>query len=379
MSEKVQLLSDMKSNPMKYRREEMFHLISNGVLTEQDLVSNFNILTERAYSHILHYPSLLDEQRELPISELLYPQSEEGNIDVYFFGVSGVGKSCVLAGLMAQSGRLGFSFDPRGSGGGGIYAMELRNYARTSRLPPAKDQEYIQLIDCDFFYPERRYLDDNGWFDVVEKQRCQKFSFIEMSGIKLADISKKKGHLSLNDLGIGATQLLSNDNNKVIFFVIDTTNEKKIEFSDGSNHWVMQSDILNCVSSLLSKDRSLMKKVEAIHVILTKSDTLGDCINRDVILEALNSQGYRAVIEDINGICEQYNINRTTGFHVGLYPFSIGKFMPGDVYVFDDTDSEKILRAIRGVNLRPKPNINNSKWSKFKQNLYYYMSEWFNK
>lgn len=331
-SMKGDLLTDMKRSPFKYTRDMMYEYISTNALTMADLVDNSDTLTDRAYSHIRRYPRLIDEQRQLPVSRLENPTSEDGNTDVYFFGVSGSGKTCVLAGLMSLTGKLGFRFDPRGPGGGGNYAMELRNYARTSMLPPATDQNYIQVIDGE--------IND-------EENHLHKISLIEMSGEKTAQFAAINNPTDLADLGPGAAGLLSNDNNKVIFFVIDPTNEKNVEMGQGSQQWVMQSDVLNCVSSLLSKNSGLMKKVVAIHVILTKSDTLGDYVDRDVIQDVLNSQGYQAVLEDIKGICEQYNINKQTGFHVGLYPFCVGKFMPGDVYTFDETDSLKVLRVIQ--------------------------------
>ena len=111
-----------------------------------------------------------------------------------------------------------------------------------------------------------------------------------------------------------------------------------------------------------------MKKVIAIHVILTKSDTLGDYVDQNVIQDLLNSQGYQAVLEDIKSICEQYDINKQTGFHVGLYPFCVGKFMAGDVYTFDETDSLKILRVIQ----------KNSVPRRKKGGFFDSLTEWFN-
>lgn len=349
---KGDLLNDMKRYPFKYNREMMYDYISTNALTMSDLVDTSDTLTDRAYSHIKRYPRLIDEQRQLPVSTLENPKSEDGNTDVYFFGVSGSGKTCVLAGIMSLTGKLGFRFDPKGPGGGGNYAMELRNYARTSMLPPATDQNYIQVIDGE--------IND-------EDNHLHKISLIEMSGEKTAEFAAINNPTSLDDLGAGASGLLSNDNNKVIFFVIDPTNEKNVQMGRDSNQWVMQSDVLNCVSSLLSKNKELMKKVVAIHVILTKSDTLGDYVDRDVIQEVLNSQGYQAVLEDIKSICEHYNINKQTGFHVGLYPFCVGKFMPGDVYTFDETDSLKILRVIQ-KNTIPRR----------KKGFFDNLSEWFN-
>lgn len=329
---KGNILSDMKRFPFNYRRELMYDYISTNALTWKDLVEDSHVLTDKAFSHIREYPTLQSEQRILPVAKIEHPQSENGNTDVYFFGVPGSGKSCVLAGLMAQTGNLGFSFDPRGNGGGGNYAIELRNYARRSMLPPKTDDYYIQVIDAE--------IND-------EKNRLHKISLIEMAGERTAAFAAIEDTENLNDLGPGAAQLLSNNNNKVIFFVIDPTNEKNVKLSEDSDHWFMQSDVLNCISSLLSKNRKLMEKIVAIHVILTKSDTLGDYVDSNVMQNVLSTQGYSAVLGDLKKICEKYDINKQTGFKVGIYPFCVGKFMPGDVYTFDDTDSLKILRVIQ--------------------------------
>ena len=236
---KGDLLNDMKRFPFKYNREDMYDYISSNALTMKDLVDDSCVLTDRGYSHIKKYPHLIDEQRQLPVSRLENPHSEDGNTDVYFFGVSGSGKTCVLAGLMSLTGQLGFRFDPKGPGGGGNYAMELRNYARTSMLPPATDQNYIQVIDA-------QINDEDG--------NLHKIALIEMSGEKTAEFAAIENPTSLEDLGAGASGLLSNDNNKVLFFVIDPTNEKNVQMGRDSSQWVMQSDVLDCVSSLLSKN-----------------------------------------------------------------------------------------------------------------------------
>lgn len=329
---KGDLLTDMKLFPFKYSREKMYEYISTGALTWNDLVETSHVLTDKAFSHIREYPTLKHEQRPLPLSRLDNPQSEDGNTDVFFFGVPGSGKSCVLAGLMAQTGNLGFSFDPRGNGGGGNYAIELRNYARRSMLPPKTDDLYIQVIDAE--------IND-------EENRLHQLSLIEMAGERTAAFAAIENPENLEDLGPGAAQLLSNDNNKVLFFVIDPTNEKNISVSESSDQWYMQSDVLNCISSLLSKNKALMKKIVAMHVILTKSDTLGEYVDSATLQQVLTDQGYSAVLGDLKKICEKYGINMQTGYQVGIYPFCVGKFMPGDVYTFDPTDSLRILRVIQ--------------------------------
>lgn len=350
------LLEDIKNTPSNYSREKMYEIISNNILSRDELVDNYNILTDRAYYHIMRYPHLEDEQRELPISHIEKPCSEPGNIDVYFFGVSGSGKTCLLAGLLSLSGQLGFQVDPRGPGGGGPYAIELRNYVRTSMLPPRTDQSFIQVIDAQ--------VNDRGL-------NLTKISFIEMSGIKIAEFAVMDNPLHLEDLGPGAADLLINDNKKILFFVIDPTNEKNVKTNEGNILYIKQSDVIVKVLNLLSKHKSLMEMVEAIHIIITKSDTLGECFDGNTIRELLIAQGYMAPLSRIKRICETYNINNSIGFHAGIYPFSIGKFLPGDVYTFDEMDSLKILRSTPVQSCVYGPPFPNSFFSK--------LAQWFNK
>lgn len=339
---KGNLLTDMKRYPFKYNRNMMYEFISTNALTMEDLVDNSHTLTDRAYSHIKRYPHLQDEQRKMPVASNPNPMSQPGNTDVFFWGVPGSGKTCVLAGLMALSGQLGFRFDPMGPGGGGMYASEIQNYARHSMLPPKTDDLFIQVIDA-------QINDDNG--------HIHKLSMIEMAGERTAQFAAMDNPSSFADLGPGAEALLSNDNNKVFFFVIDPTNDKNVEIQ-GKTYWVKQSNVLNCVSSLLSKNKELMKKVVAIHIILTKSDTLGEYVDQNAIQQVLCDQGYQAVLADINDILDTYDINKQTNFTLGLFPFCIGRFMAGDVYTFDETDSLKILRVIQHNSIPspdPKP------------------------
>ena len=333
---KGNLLTDIKRAPFNYGRVEMYKYISTKTLTYDDLVTGSRLLTDKGYHHILNHPTLKSEQRELPTSSLDNPCSQPGNTDVYFFGIPGSGKTCVLASLMNLTGQLGFDFDPRGPGGGGQYAVELQNYARSSLLPPKTDDKYIQVIDCQI---EKK--------DKKGRTYIHNFSIIEMGGEKTRDFALRENITTFEDLGPGAASLLENDNNKVIFFVIDPTNEKYVVMDDGSTQLIKQDNVLNCVASLLAKNEQLMKKISAIHIILTKADTLGSHVDAEVIKARLAQQGYQAVMARIRKLCQTYNINKATGFQVGLFPFSIGAFMPGELYTFDGKDAKKVLTMIQ--------------------------------
>ncbi len=320
------LIDDMKKNPSKYGREKMFDIISNNRLTREDLIDN-NLLTESAYQHIIRYPKLEDEQRDLPMSRIEHPCSEHGNIDVYFLGVAGSGKTCALAGLISLAGQHGFRIDPRGHGCGGAYAMELFNYARTSMIPPSTDPNHICVIDA-------QVDDDNG--------HKHKVSLIEMTEEKFFE-----------DIKVGTLGLLPNDNKKVLLFIIDLTKEDCAVTNDGVKFCIKQRIAVENIINILSRNESIIKNVTAIHFILTKSDALGDDIDYNTIRERLTTQGYTTLLSQIRRVCEMYYINKSMGFQVGLYPFSIGKFMPGDVYSFDETDSLKILRLLSYTPIHP--------------------------
>lgn len=335
------LLRDIKRVPSDYSRERMYEIISSNRLSREDLVYNHHVLTDRAYEHIRRYPHLEDEQRELPFSRIEKPYSEHGNIDVYFFGLSGSGKTCLLAGLMGLSGQLGFQFDPRGPGGAGNFASELRNYSRCSMLPPHDCKNYIQIIDA-------QINDENG--------NPHDISLIEMSGEKLRDLAMMENSSCIDDLGIGASALLLNDNKKILFFVIDPSNEGPMVWNDyGNSKIIKQSDAIQSVLSILQKNKKVMRKIEAIHFILTKCDSLGEDIDQDVIRDRIIRQGYMDCIQFAKSVCQEFDINRQVGNSVGLYPFSLGKFMPGDTYTYDDTRALMILRGIqKSLPIEPK-------------------------
>lgn len=332
------LLDDLKNNPSKYGREKMFDIISNNKLTREDLVYNSGILTDRAYDHIRQYPHLKDEQRELPISRIENPRSKDRNLDVMFWGLPGSGVTCLLSGLLGLVGNLGFNLDLRGTGDEGRLAMELSNYTRCSMLPPHSLENYIQVIDA--------YIKD--------ARGSHNISLIEMSGEGLRNFALMDKHANLEDLGIGASTLLSNNNKKVICFIIEPFNEKTIAWSDsGKPIKVKQSDVIQSVLATLQTNLHIMKRIEHIHFILTKSDMLGENINCNEIPDILIQQGFMDCFQYTKSVCEKYGINSHIGFNVRLYPFSLGKFMPGDVYEYDETDSLRILQSLLTPPIQP--------------------------
>lgn len=217
------------------------------------------------------------------------------------------------------------------------------------------------------------------WDGVVikEKPYVQKFSFIELSGIKIAEMLAKGGNVSLKDLGLGAEDLLKNNNPKLIFFVIDPVNEKRVKMGDRILT-INQSDMISKVSNLLCDQKRIRQRIAQITIILSKSDLLGCNIDQDVIKDCLESQNYQYAISEQKDLCKKYGINKSIGFQVAIYPYTIGNFMPGEVYTTKDEDALKILRRIQnhgicGLTHRKK------RHSIFKIFMECIVAPWFNK
>ena len=183
-------------------------------------------------------------------------------------------------------------------------------------------------------------------------------------------------------MGSGATQLLNNNNRKVFFLIIDpTANVVRInrEITDGYDEEtgepiihleycvVNQRTILQKMVNLLENpgNSDIMKKVDSIHIIMTKSDTLGDPIEREEkALKIFNDKIGGDILEPLIELCREYNINSNTQFCPKLYTFSLGTFYVGGLYEYDQTDSDRLVRAIKNSTQRTKKK---TFWDKLKE------------
>lgn len=339
--QKVNLLTDMKRNPCHYSRETMYEYISSGEFDYNDLVVNGLVLSDYAFSWILRYPNLCEEQKKLDVSNAEYLSSKEGNLDILLFGIPGVGRRTMLAGLV-NSGiafNLGLSLECRGACDS--YLVDLCNTIKTGRLPDSTNTPYIQIIEASF-----------------SNERGQKspFSLIEMSGEKLVEFYQKENPKGFADLGPGAEGILNNNNRKVILLFVDSKELRDTSHNEGNSmSYIHNCDVLSKLVSLFACNPSFLKKVTSIHIVLTKSDLWYDIWNASMVQDKLEEYGYSSVIETLKNLCQEYHINITTDHKVGVFPFSVGKFMPGDLYEFDETDSLKILRIIKSYVPFPVP------------------------
>lgn len=174
-TQKTNLLADMKKHPCNYSRETMYEYISSGVLTYDDIVVNNKILNDVAFKRICENPNLYNEQIKLGVSNKEEISSKEGCLDILLFGIPGVGRRTMLAGLLNSKTEFDLSFNFRGTCSS--YILDLLNSINTCSLPDSSNTPYIQLIEASF---------RNG------RGQTSPISLIEMSGEKLVEFYQKK-------------------------------------------------------------------------------------------------------------------------------------------------------------------------------------------
>jgi len=329
---KIETIKLMKTKPNYFDREEIYDYIINNIFSYEELVSKEKLLSKEAFNHIRRYPRQIDEQTPLPIvGPFENPYSKEGNTDILFIGISGSGgKTCLMASLMALVNQRDFllstdkDFD-------NLYAEYLADYMKSNRLPPATDQCYVQVVN------------------TLLKAKGSEFgvSFIEYAGEQVADMAGNAKDDGFAPIHSGIGSIFKNNNRKILFLAIDPTNNKTLQVGCDSEFWVYQSDVYEMVVSLMNTDRRFCETIIGIHIVITKRDLWEkELSNNSNLKDFLFHNGYRVVWENLCDLCKKNEIMQDNNYVPSISAFSIGKFMIGDTYSFDDRDARKIKDLI---------------------------------
>ena len=374
------MLKDMGENPARYDRVEMNWLLKgkNDVVDQiapvftPDEIVNSGVLPWKVINHIMNHPR--DEDDRNPAESSIRPEtnfdSALNNTDVYFFGVPGSGKSTVLAGLLNVKiyGNLRLGVLTHGGHSGYNYATVLMRYLQDNLFPQstktrfstgrtnalvnpftdendemtdAEDEnvgdKFIQIIDAELINDETN-----------EKHRL---SIIEMPGERTLDFAAANvKDIEEMDrlLGKGTRQLFMNDNRKVFFFVIDPNPKRNYILPlNGQQVSVTQEGALDALVQFVRNVPGLLSKVDAVHIILSKSDTLKDSNNFSNIQEEVLND-YAGFIRGARQLCDPAlgNVNAQCGRSPHLFTFSLGKIYPGNMNEYKKDDAAKLLEVI---------------------------------
>lgn len=354
-------LNNMRTCPAEYNKYDVERLIDAGIFSLSELI-DYELLPDRIV--------VTDRMPDIAMSQV-----EDSNLnapenctDIYFFGRPGSGKTGLLMGLLGINGGT-YTLNTKTQGG--KYASALQEYVRAGITPGGTLGRFVTVI--------------NGKVNETDKKGniiSHPINLIEMSGEEFAlRITDAKG-VTLVDMGTGITNLLKNNNHKVFFIVVDPTRltvkvGTRVETKDATgnvtgyeikNKCVSQLDILNKFVSLfeLPENQEIMKKVTAIHFVVTKADMLGETIQeQQVRAKELLLDIYEGPVQHLKDYCRWTKcINHSTNYSPCVYTFSLGKFYLGDVFDYNATYSVNLINAISSM--LPTPYKYRSWWEKLK-------------
>lgn len=337
----------MKAYPWRYSKAIVEDLLGQGVFTFEELQQS-GLVTPESWKKVQlnreYLPDLADYQK-------LGLESQPNGLatDVFFFGMPTSGKTSLLMGLAAATGQ-GYTIDMRTNGG--PYAAALRQYAQAGITPGRTNGKFVTSISG--IINEETY---SG------KVRSHPINLIEMSGEEFALRIAETKEPSIANMGTGATNMLRNENRKVFFIVVDASKPMvKVSYLDREidedgepsrqvrSRFISQLDILDKFVVLmgLPENQEIMSKVDAIHFIVTKADSIGNAGDRDQNAAELVGTHYLSVVEQLKYYCMRTRrINRAYDYEPQIFTFSLGKFYLGDVFDYDSTDTLKIVDAMR--------------------------------
>lgn len=364
---RIEILDKMKKNPSEFDRDTVQRYIDSNIFSQWDLMDE-ELMTDESWERLRE-----TDRDSLPDMKEFQEGAEnvtapEGCTDIYLFGTPGTGKTCLLMGLTGANGN-GYSLNMKTHGG--TYAAALYQYVLEGITPGGTYGSYVSVI--------------NGYINDVKKNKevRHNVNFVEMSGEEFALRIADGREVTLEDMGTGATNLLSNNNRKVFFIIIDPTRIKvKVNYiqdsydADGNitdrvirRKYVSQIDIMNKFVSLLAlpENKEIMSKVDAIHFIVTKADTMGDEKERKEKARDLLLDNFQGPVTQLKGICsESKRINYSTNYSPLLFTFSLGKFYLGDIFDFDKKDTLSVIDTIRNITAGEKKE---SWWDKLKRTI----------
>ena len=339
----------MRHEPNRYEVSRLQDLVKLGIFTEHDLISK-GVMTENVWNTL----NSIDVKKDLPdiYEAMQHSEAEcpEGFTDVYFFGIPSTGKTCVLMGLSCTS-----SLQVNLASSGAPYVEALRQYTDYGMTVPHTPGDFVTTLKATI--SEKKD-------DMVIKHNV---NLVEMSGEEFAFgiTNNEAREFSFEEMGTGVTELLRNDNRKVFFLIIDPTtnivrfNREYDEYDEQTgekihklkyavvNQKILMQKIVNIFQDPANSD--IMKKVDSIHIIVTKADTLGEPLQRDdKALEVFNKNYGMNIVPPLVDVCRDYNINSNSNYRPKLFTFSLGTFYVGGLYEYEETDSDKLVNLSSG-------------------------------
>lgn len=282
-----------KINRGEFGAGEIKNFLSSGVITENDLLFGCGISNEMV-QRLVHYSN--DPIDIPPIDELGSP--EPGYTDVYFLGIAGSGKTCMMASLFYFLNREGLMVPMAGNQWGANYRNHLITKLSSGLLPESTATGVINYMPI-------------GLKDPNNMRNVHYMNIIEMAGERFKKVSEKGLEEFEQVLGF-----LRNSNRKIFTIIIDYAQDTSTEIYQ--NKRMQQNLSLTTVLMQLEASKILKKGADAIFIALTKSDLFPPDKEPGAFTKEYLSEHYKQLIT----ICKDFE--RKYGTALKAVPFSIG-------------------------------------------------------
>ena len=325
------LLRQMKQYPFRYSKHDILYSLEQKIFSPVDLISHKIIKDEYLCNYNKIEECRFEAERSLIEAEnRTDSKSITDGTDVFFIGLPATGRSCLNAGLLKITETIpAASFSPN------PYSYSLVNCIDNHALPPATTRHTAIQLEVKH----------------VQKKSEVSFNLIEMSGDLLRE-GYRDGILNFNDIDLESTRLLGYNNRKILFIVIDPTYDKinmvvRREFGDRTYFERVersQQTLLTYFLNLLEHNNNfhILKNIDAIHVIVSKYDTLEESISAaDYVKE-----NYELLFHKISWLCKSKKLNQSTNYIVQVIPFSLGRFYAGGYYDYEPQYSQALFDFI---------------------------------
>ncbi|MCO5278272.1 MAG: hypothetical protein M9911_09815 [Saprospiraceae bacterium] len=252
----------------------------------------------------------------------------DGFTEVYFWGVPGSGKTTALASILNTAEEYGLKL---ASSPGLDYMTQLKNIFddKVPILPKRTDTDVIQYLPFTL--------------KKSNEKNSRSVSLIELSGevfecFYFHNAQKDMPSLQHKNTFETLLKFLDSNNPKLHFFFIDYEVSKR---KDKYNR--TQSDYLNAAASFLESEKGdILKKTEAIYIVVTKSDLISfKDSDKSVVINKYLQDNFTSLISSLQTKCKNKpTINN--GNLLGV-TFSLGKVYFDNICSFDNTSAKNII------------------------------------
>jgi len=337
MESKVQEVGDlaaeeMRINRIKEENQEFYNQIENDekeIDEIQDALNSGEIRKEGILENTYIDEKLLE--KIIGYSQDAYsPENNKESLgagtDIFFFGRSGSGKTCILASIFWYAEDNGLFIDDTNSMKGINYKNKLVEGIDKGVLPfrtPAT-QEAVTYISTTL-------VDENI---KTGKQEKSPLNFIEMSGEFFQQAAQNPD--SLKD-SIDAHGYLSNSNRKLLFFIVDYDIRPK------GNTRTKQSQDFQLVLNHLDKYKKALKNTHTVYIVVNKSDLFPKhVVDKNAFALEWFMNEFKAVYTMLRDKREKHK------FKLVSLPYSLGTFIFKNSYLSEKCE-ESPKRLIKSI------------------------------